>query len=101
MDFSRPDTTKIILELGEQVYDLVAKYHGSITAEHNDGLIRTPYLYKMYEPHILSIFTEVKNIFDPTNILNPGKKIPTKNGMGTKEYLSGHVAVEHKITHKI
>ncbi len=101
MDFSRTDTPKIIMELGEQVYDLVAKYHGSITAEHNDGLIRTPYLYKMYEPHILTIFSEIKKIFDPSNIFNPGKKVPVENGSGTKEYIVEHVAVEHKVVHKV
>ncbi len=101
MDFKRSDTPKIIMELGEQVYDLVARYHGSITAEHNDGLIRTPYLYKMYEPHILQIFSNIKKIFDPRNIFNPGKKVITENGAGSREYLLNHIAVEHATTHKI
>ena len=64
MDFKRSDTAKIIIELGELVYDLVIKYHGSITAEHNDGLIRTPYLRKMYGDRIIQIFTKIKEIFD-------------------------------------
>jgi FAD/FMN-containing dehydrogenase len=101
MDFKRADTAKIVMELGEKVYDLVAKYHGSITAEHNDGLIRTPYLYKMYEPHILSIFSQIKKIFDPKNILNPGKKVPTNDGVGTKDYLAKHVAREHTAVHRV
>ncbi len=98
MDFKKPNTSKIILELGEKVYDLVARYHGSITAEHNDGIIRTPYLPKMYEPHIIQIFSQIKKIFDPKNIFNPGKKVPIGN-MGTKEYIASHVAVEHDATH--
>ncbi len=101
MDFSRPDTAKIIMELGEKVYDLVMKYHGSITAEHNDGIIRTPYLEKMYGDKIVSIFTEIKNIFDPKNIFNPGKKIVTQNLGGTKEYIASHIAVEHYADHKV
>ncbi|MDQ3245137.1 MAG: FAD-binding oxidoreductase, partial [bacterium] len=94
MDFSREDTKTIILELGEKVYDLVARFHGSITAEHNDGIIRTPYLNKMYSPKILKIFKEVKQIFDPLNILNPGKKVD-----GTKEYLSEHISIEKHSSH--
>jgi len=99
MDFKRPDTAKIILELGEKVYDLVVRYHGSITAEHNDGIIRTPYLSKMYDEHIIKIFAEIKQIFDSKNIFNPGKKVPTVSMGGTKEYISKHIAVEHDAVH--
>lgn len=101
MDFKRKDTAKIIMELGEKVYDLVMKYHGSITAEHNDGLIRTPYLHKMYGDRIIRIFEKIKEIFDSKNIFNPGKKIAIKNSGGTKEYMVSHVAVEHKAVHRI
>ena len=43
------DERAIIPKLSEEVYNLVLQYKGTITAEHNDGLIRTPYLEKMYE----------------------------------------------------
>ncbi len=75
MDFSRPDFTGVINDLSERVYTLVGEYHGSITGEHNDGLIRTPYLYKMFSPEILSLFQEIKEIFDPHRIFNPHKKV--------------------------
>lgn len=101
MDFKRPDTAKIIIELGELVYDLVIKYHGSITAEHNDGIIRTPYLKKMFGEEIIKIFAEIKEIFDPKNIFNPGKKVSTVSMGGTKEYIAAHIAVEHKSIHKV
>ncbi len=101
MDFKRSDTAKIIIELGEAVYDLVLKYHGSITAEHNDGLIRTPYLRKMYGDKIIGIFEKIKEIFDPKNIFNHGKKIATSNLGGTKEYIASHIAIEHKAIHKV
>jgi FAD/FMN-containing dehydrogenase len=101
MDFSRPDTAKIIMELGELVYDLVIKYEGSITAEHNDGIIRTPYLEKMYGKNIISIFRQIKKIFDPQDIFNPGKKIAAESGIGTKDYISSHIAKEYNIEHKV
>ena len=101
MDFTRRDTGKIITELSNKVYDLVLRYHGSITAEHNDGLIRTPYLNKMYGPQIMNIFKQVKQIFDPKNIFNPGKKIPLPAGPGTKEYITSHLAIEHTAVHKV
>lgn len=75
MDFSRPDFDDIIHELSERVYTLVGEYHGSITGEHNDGLIRTPYLHKMFSPAMLQIFQDIKEIFDPHRIFNPHKKV--------------------------
>ncbi len=98
MDFNRPDTAKIITELSDKVYDLVLYYQGSITAEHNDGIIRTPYLEKMYGAKIIGIFNEIKTIFDPKNIFNPGKKVVSADGSGTKEYLASHIIKpEHSI----
>ena len=74
VDLKRPEHHKTILELTPKVYELVARYKGSISGEHNDGIIRTPYLYLMFSPKMLELFAEVKKIFDPLNILNPGKK---------------------------
>ncbi len=75
MDLSREEERKKIPEVADKVYDLVLKYGGSITAEHNDGLIRSPYLEKMYGAEIYGLFKKVKEIFDPKNIFNPGKKV--------------------------
>lgn len=75
MDLSKPEQRKEIMELTPKVYALAAKYDGSITGEHNDGIIRTPYLNIMYSAEIVQLFAQVKKIFDPLNILNPGKKV--------------------------
>ncbi len=75
MDLSDEKSRSIIPELSDKVYNLVLEYHGSITAEHNDGLIRTPFLEKMYGPEVYGLFEKTKKIFDPKNIFNPGKKV--------------------------
>ncbi len=75
MDYSRKDFLQIITELSEKVYRLVGEYHGSITGEHNDGIIRTPYLSMMFSEQMLNIFADIKRIFDPKNIFNPHKKV--------------------------
>lgn len=77
----------LIPAISEEVYRLVFQYKGSITAEHNDGLIRTPYLAEMYGPEIAALFAEVKKIFDPQNIFNPGKKVG-----GDLQYSVDHIA---------
>lgn len=74
---------QMILDVSEEVYSLVIKLGGSITAEHNDGIIRTPYLEDMFGKEMCDIFAQIKKIFDPQNIFNPGKKVGlTKKDIG-------------------
>ena len=75
MNLADPVARQTILELSPKVYELVTKYGGSTTGEHNDGIIRTPYLEMMFGPAMTKLFAETKNIFDPANIFNPGKKV--------------------------
>lgn len=101
MNFSNPKIVDIIPELSDKVYDLVLSYRGSIDAEHNDGIVRTPYLIKQFGPEVVHLFGEVKKAFDPIVVFNPGKKVATQgeNGGGTLNYLKAHIAVEHQTTH--
>ncbi len=78
MKVGDPHAAEVIKNLGEEVYDLVLQYHGSLTGEHNDGLVRGPYLEKMYGPEVYSLFKQTKKIFDPEDIFNPGKKAEAK-----------------------
>lgn len=75
MNLESPYSSDQILEISQKIYDLVLEYKGSITAEHNDGIIRTPYLEKMYGKDVVELFKKTKEIFDPLYILNPGKKV--------------------------
>lgn len=94
MDFKNKNISKIIMDLSEKVYDLVLRYKGSITAEHNDGIIRTPFLEKMYGEKMIKIFLEIKTVFDFKNIFNLGKKVEGVDGSGTKEYIVAHIVTE-------
>ena len=70
-------------EAARRVYDLVLEYHGSISGEHNDGLIRGPYVKDMFGKDMYELFLKTKQIFDPDGIFNPGKKI----GVDAEHYL--------------
>lgn len=56
------------------VNDLVLKYGGSLSGEHNDGLVRGPWLEEQYGKRVVDLFRQIKNIYDPQNIFNPNKK---------------------------
>ncbi len=58
----------------EEVNNLVLSYGGSLSGEHNDGMIRGPWLPKMYGKKVFGLMRETKQIFDPDDIFNPHKK---------------------------
>ncbi|HWT39666.1 MAG TPA: FAD-binding oxidoreductase, partial [Dongiaceae bacterium] len=58
----------------KEVNNLVLQYKGSLSGEHNDGLVRGPWLEEMYGKEMLDIFKQTKDIFDPEHIFNPHKK---------------------------
>lgn len=75
MDLSDENNRKKIYSVADQVYQLVSNYRGTYSAEHNDGLMRGPYLKKQYGDDIFKLFKQVKEIFDPQDIFNPHKKV--------------------------
>ncbi|KKW07769.1 MAG: Oxidoreductase [Parcubacteria group bacterium GW2011_GWA2_49_16] len=87
LDFREEGTPTVALELVTRVLDLVFEFKGSMSAEHNDGIIRTPFLERMYGRDIIALFEEAKKIFDPDNIFNPGKKVFGKDITFIKEYI--------------
>jgi FAD/FMN-containing dehydrogenase/Fe-S oxidoreductase len=58
-----------------EVAELVLKYGGALSGEHGDGLVRSPFMERMFGPTLYQAFREIKRTFDPLNILNPGKII--------------------------
>ncbi len=91
MNMADPKNREMIPELAKKVYELVFKYQGSMTGEHNDGLVRTPYLREMYGEKVYGFFEETKRIFDSRGIFNPGKKVG-----GSIKYAMAHLARENK-----
>ncbi len=75
MDLSKEENRNVIFELAPKVYELVINEGGTTTGEHNDGIIRTPYLPMLFGAEMIALFARTKEIFDPLNIFNPGKKV--------------------------
>lgn len=58
----------------KEVNELVLEYEGSLSGEHNDGMVRGPWLERMYGPAVFGYMKDVKHLYDPINIFNPHKK---------------------------
>lgn len=75
MDLSNPKERAKLEPCLKETIALVKKYGGSMSGEHNDGMIRGPFLEKMYGRKVYEHFADTKKIFDPLNIFNPHKKV--------------------------
>jgi FAD/FMN-containing dehydrogenase len=84
MKLGEPKAASIIKKLGDEVYKLVFAFDGSMSGEHNDGLVRGHYLKQMYGPEVFDLFVQTKSIFDPHNIFNPGKKTQATSAFALK-----------------
>ncbi len=86
VDMEAPGAAEKVMELETRVNDLVIAMDGSISADHNDGIIRTPYLEQFFGEDVYTLFAKVKELFDPLGIFNPGKKVG-----GSMEYATQHI----------
>ncbi|HEX5915969.1 MAG TPA: FAD-linked oxidase C-terminal domain-containing protein, partial [Rubrobacter sp.] len=72
LDTSDPVGVSRMRRIAEEVADLVVDCGGSISGEHGDGLSRSEFIEKMYGREILRAFADVKRLFDPVGMMNPG-----------------------------
>jgi len=74
LDFTKDQGEKVDA-MAEDFFAAALKYGGNICGEHNDGIIRTPHLNKLYSKKVLGLFEKLEHTFDPKDIFNPGKKV--------------------------
>ncbi len=94
MDLSNIRDRHKIYALSDEFYRMVLSLGGSISGEHNDGIMRGTYLRQMYGPEMYSLFKHVKKLYDPHNLLNPRSKLGS-----TKEYGMIHLRKEYSMQH--
>jgi FAD/FMN-containing dehydrogenase/Fe-S oxidoreductase len=88
LDLANADDIAKMDFLCDQLYEEVWKVGGTISGEHGDGLSRTPYVARQYGV-LTSAFQEVKDLFDPQNLLNPNKIVASE--LGSLSYHLRHV----------
>ncbi len=86
--------------IAEECFDMVLAYKGSHSGEHGDGLCRSEFHEKMFGKRMVDNFREVKHLFDPDNVLNPGKIVdpPAMDDRSLFRYPPGyHVPAMHTV----
>ncbi len=73
LDLRNHDDIATMLALMEEITDLVIAYGGSLSGEHGDGMVRSPWNRKMFGDTIYQSFQRIKQTFDPNRLFNPGK----------------------------
>ncbi|HXY56710.1 MAG TPA: FAD-binding oxidoreductase [Nitrososphaerales archaeon] len=74
LDMSEESGIRTLEGLMEDCFERVWRMGGSITGEHGDGMLRARYVERQY-PKTYWIMEEIKSLFDPEGVLNPGVKI--------------------------
>ena len=59
----------------EDLLELAARTGGSVSGEHGLGLFKRGQLARQWNERALTLHAEIKRVFDPKNLLNPGKKL--------------------------
>ena len=59
--------------IANSVAELVLEFGGALSGEHGDGLVRSPFMGRMFGPTLYEAFRQIKRTFDPQGLFNPGK----------------------------
>lgn len=71
-ELDKPDLKGRIKRLADEVYGVIFRHGGTITAEHGMGRLRAPYLRREWGDRLYGHMKELKTIFDPQGLFNPG-----------------------------
>jgi len=70
-----PADRKVMVAIAKDIAALVARFGGALSGEHGDGRVRSPLLGEYFGPVIMGALAEVKRVFDPRNLMNPGNLV--------------------------
>ena len=72
LDLRNPEDVSKLTAISEKVHSLALDMGGTVSTQHATGIARTPWVARQYGP-LYPVFRQLKTVFDPQNIFNPGK----------------------------
>lgn len=68
-----PEQWKKVEMIVAEIFEHTLEVGGTLSGEHGIGILKRPYMEKALGPLALTVQKNIKSVFDPDNILNPGK----------------------------
>jgi Fe-S oxidoreductase len=75
LDLRKQEDIEKMKGIANEAFELVLKYGGSWSGEHGDGMVRSPFNRRFFGDQLYDAFRDVKKLFDPDNLMNPGKVV--------------------------
>jgi FAD/FMN-containing dehydrogenase/Fe-S oxidoreductase len=104
LDLRTQEDIENLKKITDETFELVVKYKGSWSGEHGDGLVRSAYNERFFGSQLYNAFKQVKRLFDPDNLMNPGKIVDTQtiehNLRYGVDYKDAPVTTQFKYNHE-
>jgi len=98
LDLSDPADVETMIAVANEVFSLAWSLGGAVSGEHADGLVRAAFLRRQYGDEFYGLLCRIKEIFDPENIINPGKLITDR---GAEELMSRNLKAARPLPERL
>ena len=75
LDLHQAEDRQKMIEIANQAFEMTQEYGGIFAGEHGDGMVRGEFIPRFFGPELYEAFRRVKRVFDPENLMNPGKMV--------------------------
>lgn len=101
LNLKTKEGVELIRKIAEDVVRLTQKLDGTMSGEHGDGIARSEWLIRIFGEEVVKAFREIKTVFDPDNLFNPGKIVNPLSSEKEIYRMDEHLRFDYNITPKI
>ena len=86
LDLHLPEDRQKLVDIAQRAFALVCEYGGTFAGEHGDGVLRGQFIPQAFGQRLYTAFQQVKQLFDPQHLMNPGKILDTPSMVSHLRY---------------